>query len=127
MAPAARDDAINRDDLASAHQDLVADGDRFDRDILDGSFAHPVRNCGARSTSALRSRSARATAIVLEHVAAGIHDRNDNGGQRSRRSKAALIDTSATASTPTRPAKSERVIEIAKATTTGSVASDQAQ
>lgn len=78
----ADDLAIDRDDLAGADQQNVADADRLDRNVLDrvrdASMSGAGRAIDQRSQVALGAPDRE----ILQHSAAGIHDGDDHAGQR---------------------------------------------
>ena len=78
---------------------------------------------GARSTSERRSCSARATAISSSTLPPEYISATTAPASGWPSASAALIDTSAIASTPSRPARKSRTIETASPATTGAVAS----
>ena len=80
---------------------------------------------GARSTSERRSCSARATAISSSTLPPEYISATTAPASGWPSASAALIDTSAIASTPNRPARKSRTIETASPATTGAVASVQ--
>ena len=64
---------------------------------------------------------------ILEHVAARIHDGNDDACQELTSTSAAVIEMKAMASTPMRPASTSRTIETSRPAATGIVPAAQIQ
>lgn len=83
----ARDDAVHRHDLAGQDEDGVADRDVLDGDILDSAAAPAVRDSrraiDQRFEIALGARDGE----ILEHIAAGIHDRDHHPSQHLAKSE----------------------------------------
>ena len=97
-------------------------------DIGTSSTRPSARRCasrGARSTSERKSRSARATATSSSTLPPEYISATTAPASGWPSATAALIDTSAIASTPSRPASRSRVIETANPAITGKVASVQ--
>jgi hypothetical protein len=78
---AGRDDAVNRDHLAGAHDDDFARGDLVDRHLVDARAAAAVRDPGC-TLDELGELAARTTARnLLERVVTREHERNHRAGQ----------------------------------------------
>jgi hypothetical protein len=77
----AGDDAIDRDDLAGAHQDSVADRHLFDGDVLDDRAPRVAHRRSERGDQRLEIALGACDREVLEHVAPGIHDCDHDAGQ----------------------------------------------
>ena len=76
-----RYDAVDGNDLARAHQDHVSDRDLIDRNILDRVIGPPVGHARGAIDEGLQVSLSAGDREVLEHIAAGIHDRNDRARQ----------------------------------------------
>jgi hypothetical protein len=76
-----RDHAVHRHDLASAHQDRVADSDLIDRHVLDVRLGSAMgdfwRAIDQRSQVSLGASDGE----ILQNIAAGVHDRDDDPGE----------------------------------------------
>ncbi|CEG09717.1 hypothetical protein BN961_03147 [Afipia felis] len=93
--------------------------------IADPSRRWAMR--GARSTSRRRSRSARATAKSSSTLPPAYMTATTTPARFSPSTTAADIDTKAIASTPRRPAKKSRTMDISKPAMTGTVPAAQIQ
>ena len=76
------DDAVDRNDFAGVHQQPVADGDGGYRHFLDTAFGEAMRLARRAVDQRAQIALGAGNRDVLEHVAAGIHQRHDGAGQR---------------------------------------------
>ncbi len=81
MALAAGDQPVDRDHLAGAHQDDVADRDLLDRDIGDGLDLPAMRDTGRAVDQGLEVTLRARDREILQHIAARIHDGDHDAGE----------------------------------------------
>jgi hypothetical protein len=78
----AHDDAVDRDQLAGAHQNHVADADLFDWNVLEAVIAARVRHSTRAIDQGFEIALGARHGKVFEHVAASIHDGDHDARQR---------------------------------------------
>ena len=77
-----RDHAVDRNDFAGPHQEPVADRNVADRHVLDAIVDAAMRDARRPIEQRAQAMLGARHGDVLEHVAAGIHQRHDGAGQR---------------------------------------------
>ena len=76
------DDAVDRHDFTRVHQQPVADGDGGYRHVLDAAFGKTMRLPRRAIDQRAQVTLGAGNRDLLEHIAAGIHQRHDGAGQR---------------------------------------------
>ena len=76
------DDAVDRNDFAGPHQEPIADGDVADRHLLDAVVDAAMRLARRAIDQRAQIMLGAGNRDILEHIAAGIHQRDDGAGQR---------------------------------------------
>ena len=76
------DDTVDRHDLARVHQQPVADGDSGYRHLLDPALGQAMRLARRAVDQCAQITLGAGNRDILEHIAAGIHQRHDGAGQR---------------------------------------------
>ena len=74
------DDAVDRNDFSRPHQKAVADRDFADRHVLDAIVDAAMRHARRAIDQRAQIMLGAGNGEVLEHVAAGIHQRHDGAG-----------------------------------------------
>jgi hypothetical protein len=77
-----KDNAIDGNHLPGADKKRVADGDLRNRHIFDTMIESPMRDAWRAIDQRVQIALGAADGEVFQHVAAGIHERNDRAGKR---------------------------------------------
>ena len=75
------DQPVDRDDLAATHDDRVADGDLFDGHISNRGTSRRWAALGRAVDQGPQVPLGPRDSKILQHVAAGVHDGNDDRRQ----------------------------------------------